>query len=241
MICQNCKKAPASVCITQIVESRKTDTYLCQSCANESAMKLQPPLGLFDVPGHLVFGPDLGRLVKQTGNERCDGCGITFAEIQKTGKLGCANCYSTFRAKLRPIITRIHRSAQHRGKNPAGASEAQKAYEKRMSRLAEANADANTDANAEASADASAGASAGANAEANAGANAGTNAGANADAYVSGISETKPEAPYFSENSQTPDIPARIEALKASLAEAIIGEEYEKAADLRDQIKALEK
>ena len=222
MICQNCKSAPASVCITQIVDSQKTDTYLCQSCANDSAMKLQTPLGLFDVPGHLVFGADFDRLVKQAGNERCEGCGITFAEIQKTGKLGCAKCYYTFRAKLRPIITRIHRSAQHRGKNPSGADESgskssgSKSSGEYMPGTPGAPFAPGPNAYGE---DESGTVARGANDSAG---------------RVSG-------APYFSGSTQMPDISTRVLTLKASLAEAIRIEDYEKAAELRDKIKALEK
>ena len=123
MICQKCKTAQASVCVTQGIGAHKTDLYLCQKCANEdAAAKLKAAFGYMDsIPSHLLFGADHQLYMTQTGDERCPGCGITFAEIQKGGKMGCANCYSAFRAKLRPIITRIHRSAQHRGKNPNAA------------------------------------------------------------------------------------------------------------------------
>ena len=218
MICQKCKSAAASICITQVVDDKKTDIYLCQLCANRNdAAKLQEAFGFFDMmPGHLVFGADHRRVMPQTDVERCAECGITFAEIQKSGKLGCANCYNVFRVKLRPIITRIHRSAQHRGKSPSGASSAR-------------------GQDADAGADAMSG--------------GGPEPDGTVKAYAAG-GELMAESPSAAESTATAEKPAnaespsaaekRLEALKAELVNAVNEEEYEKAAELRDQIKAIE-
>jgi len=210
MICQKCNTAPASVCVTQVVDSRKTDIYLCRNCANENAAsKIKAAFGFTDaMPSHLVFGADHGFYVKQAETESCDECGITLAEIQKGGKLGCAYCYTAFRAKLRPIITRIHRSAQHRGKTPASAQ-----------KIA---ANKNGAANAE-------------------GANP---AGVKTDGAAAGAGGNKTPA----DKTAGGNIPAgtyvgsrnNLKRLKASLTDAIHNEEYEKAAEIRDQIKAIE-
>ena len=207
MICQKCKAAAASVCITQIVDLQKTDIYLCQKCANESgAVELQAALNMFDaVPGHLVFGPNYRRYAAQAGNESCPECGITFADIQKSGKLGCANCYNVFRTKLRPFITRIHRSAQHRGKRPSNA---------RFPQTGQVGA-ADVDESAI--------------------------TGAGATTSVTDGGEVKNKAPYFSGAASKSNATERLTKLKTELTEAISNEEYEKAAELRDQIKAAEK
>ena len=230
MICQKCKAAAASVCITQIVDFQKTDIYLCQKCANESgAVELQTALNMFDVmPGHLVFGPNYRRYAAQSGNESCPECGITFAEIQKSGKLGCANCYNVFRAKLRPFITRIHRSAQHRGKNPSNA------------RLRQAGPDGAEGANVSGNGSSDPGADAGAGDVASANAGTGAGAGVNTVSNGSGGGEANNKAPYFSGAAPVTNAAERLEKLKAALKEAIGNEEYEKAAELRDQIKAAE-
>lgn len=52
---------------------------------------------------------------------RCKGCGITFEEITRTGRVGCAQCYQTFGQRLSPMIQRIHGNTSHRGKSPAKA------------------------------------------------------------------------------------------------------------------------
>jgi len=209
MICQKCKSAPASVCVTQVVDSVKTDTYLCQKCANESAAaKLKAAFGFFDVvPGHLVFGADPDRQAQQDGGEPCPECGATFAEIQKNGKLGCANCYSAFRAKLRPIITRIHRSAQHRGKRPPGAPE-EAAPESAAPEPAPSSAEP---------------------------------AASPAEPAPAAADPAAPSAdPMPDSADRAPGAEDSVDKLKAELAKAVADEEYEKAAELRDAIKALE-
>ena len=48
----------------------------------------------------------------------CDGCGMTYGEIAKRGKVGCAKCYETFKDKLRPSLESIHGRTAHVGKAP---------------------------------------------------------------------------------------------------------------------------
>ncbi len=52
---------------------------------------------------------------------RCPSCGSTYAEIRRTGVLGCAVCYTTFRMQIEGLLQRIHGAARHRGKAPAAA------------------------------------------------------------------------------------------------------------------------
>ncbi len=57
----------------------------------------------------------------------CTRCGLTFAQFKRTGRLGCANCYDSFREKLEPLVRRLHNSVQHVGKTVGpGRTEAQK-------------------------------------------------------------------------------------------------------------------
>ena len=53
---------------------------------------------------------------------RCPGCGASFEDITRSGKIGCAQCYHTFRGQLLPIIQRIHGTAQHKGKVPGSSA-----------------------------------------------------------------------------------------------------------------------
>ena len=54
---------------------------------------------------------------------RCDKCGSTFNDIVRSGKIGCADCYSTFYDKLLPSLERLHGRTRHEGKIPNGIVE----------------------------------------------------------------------------------------------------------------------
>ena len=43
---------------------------------------------------------------------------MSYRDFQQTGKIGCAECYRTFRPQLEPLLRRIHGSSVHRGKIP---------------------------------------------------------------------------------------------------------------------------
>jgi Uncharacterized protein with conserved CXXC pairs len=46
----------------------------------------------------------------------CNLCGSTIKDITKSGKVGCARCYDTFRNELLVTIANIHGNIKHRGR-----------------------------------------------------------------------------------------------------------------------------
>ncbi|NLK38822.1 MAG: hypothetical protein GX303_01050, partial [Clostridiales bacterium] len=50
--------------------------------------------------------------------KRCNLCGSSYADITKTGKLGCSRCYSNFEAELNPTLRTIHGNVRHIGRSP---------------------------------------------------------------------------------------------------------------------------
>ncbi|MDO8686415.1 MAG: UvrB/UvrC motif-containing protein [Clostridiales bacterium] len=55
----------------------------------------------------------------------CDNCGLGLVGFQKTGKLGCSNCYNTFGELLRPLLKRLHcNNLEYNGKLPGKLSSA---------------------------------------------------------------------------------------------------------------------
>ena len=48
----------------------------------------------------------------------CPNCGMSYADFQQTGKIGCSVCYGTFRRQLEPLLRRIHGTSTHSGKIP---------------------------------------------------------------------------------------------------------------------------
>ncbi|AUS95571.1 hypothetical protein CDQ84_17095 [Clostridium thermosuccinogenes] len=164
MLCQNCQKRVANVHYTQIVNNKKIELYLCEQCAREKGqLGMEEAFNLNDFfSGFLGFGGSPGYMQPAAPKSSvCSECGMSFEEFQKTGKLGCANCYATFSDRLKPLVKRLHGGIKHTGKAPLKVSQ--------------------------------------------------------------------------SANTST-----KLEKLKDMLAKAIQNEEYEKAAEIRDQIKALE-
>ncbi len=117
MLCQNCGKHEATTHIKSVVNGEYTQLHLCTDCAGK--------LGYGDV--FSGFGFDLGDFFgnffsKPKANlpvsktERCEKCGMSFEEIVKSGKIGCADCYEKFYDMLLPSIRRIHGKTQHNGK-----------------------------------------------------------------------------------------------------------------------------
>lgn len=117
MICESCGKNPAVVHVDAIVNGRLTEYLLCAECAQR--------LGYGDLLTGLGrnFGSFLGTFfgaAKPEDTVRCGKCGMSFEEIARSGKVGCAECYRTFSGRLAPLIQRIHGSTSHRGKRPDG-------------------------------------------------------------------------------------------------------------------------
>lgn len=49
---------------------------------------------------------------------RCPDCGTTYLDFRRTGRLGCPYDYVVFRSGLLPLLDRVQRAKQHRGKRP---------------------------------------------------------------------------------------------------------------------------
>lgn len=49
---------------------------------------------------------------------RCPVCNMTYSDFKRSGKLGCSECYTTFRNPLYEVLLQLHRSPVHTGKVP---------------------------------------------------------------------------------------------------------------------------
>jgi protein arginine kinase activator len=54
----------------------------------------------------------------QANVKKCPDCGNTFANFHKVKRLGCGQCYDTFKDELDPILENFHGALQHIGKCP---------------------------------------------------------------------------------------------------------------------------
>jgi len=124
MLCEKCQKRPAAVHMTKIINGEKTESNLCEECAQESQgfnLGFNPNLILQNIFAELFNDAHPGQgPVKIAGAEpiRCDNCGFTENHFTRLGRLGCDKCYEVFEPKLDPLIQRVHGNIRHTGKIP---------------------------------------------------------------------------------------------------------------------------
>ena len=127
MQCQLCGKRPAVVHFTQIENNKKSEYHVCEKCAEERGFHTSLSKSKFSV-GDLLAGmvdQTTGGEEAKVGRVQCPRCHMVYSAFKESGRLGCSECYSTFRAQLRPLLRRIHGDTRHRGKSPThgGAQE----------------------------------------------------------------------------------------------------------------------
>lgn len=76
---------------------------------------------MYDLFSDLFGGFDIYPVYRQEA--QCKKCGMTYSEFQKSGKLGCAECYNAFCTPIETTLRRIHGNVEHRGKVPQTAGE----------------------------------------------------------------------------------------------------------------------
>lgn len=118
MICDACKQQQATVHLTEIVNNQMTELHLCEACANQKGAQVESHFGLSDLLAGLV---DIGKapeVEEEVSTKACPGCGMTYEDFRKVGRLGCAECYPTFKRNVVSLLKRIHGSTHHLGKSP---------------------------------------------------------------------------------------------------------------------------
>lgn len=171
---KECEKE-ATVHLTEIVNGNITKLHLCEEHAKQKGVEMEQHFGIADLlQGLAEYGPPAPE--SESKKTKCPNCGMTYDDFKKIGRLGCGECYQTFRESLAPLLKRIHGSNQHVGKT-SGISVPDKE------------------------------------------------------------AAPKAAAPARAKSARgTPDV----EALKEKLRQAVAGESYEDAANLRDEIRRLE-
>ncbi len=125
MKCQKCGADNANTHVKTIINGEFKEYDLCSECARK--------MGYTNVFADMDndFSNLLGSfftnvLPARTQATRCEFCGSTYAEIAKTGQVGCAHCYELFADRLYPSIRRIHGNTTHCGKNSGSATSSAK-------------------------------------------------------------------------------------------------------------------
>ena len=68
-----------------------------------------------------LFGGFFGIPVMKSisAEKKCPTCASTYSDIANNGKVGCPDCYETFREELSRMIQSVHGTTSHTGSVPA--------------------------------------------------------------------------------------------------------------------------
>ncbi len=116
MLCDECGQNQATIRISTIIGENKKEENLCPQCLKKRNAQILGGLKVGDLLSQLL-GAQPQAEPKET--LRCDACGQTYEEFQKSGRLGCANCYAAFGDNMKKTLKSIHGHAHHVGKVPA--------------------------------------------------------------------------------------------------------------------------
>ena len=118
MLCQRCKKKPATVHLTEILHNEKRERHLCEDCAKEEGVAMKTQMNLQDIlSGMLNAHQAAGR----EANLTCPDCGLTYAEFRQQGRFGCPHDYEVFAEPLKEVLQKVHGATEHTGKMPQRA------------------------------------------------------------------------------------------------------------------------
>ena len=121
MLCDICGKAKSTVHLTEIVDGQMTELHLCEECARQKSLQMEQQFGLADLLAGLAdFGDKVGK-TKEV-KLQCPNCGLDYEGFRKSGRLGCGQCYNSFKQHLASLLKKIHGSNQHFGKAPVRLS-----------------------------------------------------------------------------------------------------------------------
>jgi protein arginine kinase activator len=108
MLCQHCKKNQATINFIETINGESCELHLCEQCY---AYKY----GEFEEQATNAFLNGLfGKY--EPARKTCKVCGMSFADYEKTGLVGCASCYDVFKEELLPSIARIQGKVTHVGR-----------------------------------------------------------------------------------------------------------------------------
>jgi protein arginine kinase activator len=115
MKCDVCENE-ATVFLTQIINGQMTTVNLCETCSKAKGVTDETGFGLAEA----FLGPAQNAATKNGGHEdiACPACGFTQAQLKKIGRMGCPECYGTFRDGLDTLLKSMHKGTRHVGKVP---------------------------------------------------------------------------------------------------------------------------
>lgn len=116
MLCQKCKKKPATVHLTDLIKGEKRERHLCEKCAAQEGVSVQQHLSITDVLNSFLMSQST---IQELAQLKCPDCGMSFVEFRSQGLLGCPNDYDVFGEALANVVAKTQNGqTHHTGKAP---------------------------------------------------------------------------------------------------------------------------
>ena len=126
MMCEDCGIRPAKFHLMTIINGDRVERNLCPTCMAKHQKQI-PGIDFSNLAGILnsilenkADAREQARLDAEYEGLVCEQCGMTYAEFQKCGMLGCAACYQAFKTPMTALLQRVHGNTQHAGRVPGG-------------------------------------------------------------------------------------------------------------------------
>ncbi len=116
MICQKCHKNIATIRYAEVIEGKVSERMICPAC--HQRMEQESRSG-FEIAG---AAPSPKRMAATRASDVrmtekfCPACGAQRSDVLKEGKVGCGDCYASFRDDIAQVLHGMHISLQHKGK-----------------------------------------------------------------------------------------------------------------------------
>src|SRR5580698_6229912 len=121
MTCDICGKKKATVHLTEIVDEQMSEMHLCEECARQKSSQMEQQFGLADLLAGLSDSSKTTAVKEgdKVSVLKCSRCALPYEDFRKFGRLGCGECYTSFKEHLTGLLRKIHGSNKYLGKSPA--------------------------------------------------------------------------------------------------------------------------
>jgi protein arginine kinase activator len=126
MLCTVCKQKEAKVHYSKLEGEKMLKVDLCEECAKQKGFDNPLAYAMADMLMGLGAAQDIEQAAAAEGGElKCPHCGFTQADLKKSGRLGCPECYRAFAEGLEGLLKTMHKSTRHVGKVPEALRQTQ--------------------------------------------------------------------------------------------------------------------
>lgn len=124
MLCQVCSKNDATLHYTKIINGEIEELHLCEGCSKGNhEFDFDKTFSFHKLLTEIIDGVQDSKISNKQEDLYCEKCNLKYSEFKQLGKLGCDQCYDSFKEKLFPLIKSVQGSDEHIGKIPSRASE----------------------------------------------------------------------------------------------------------------------